>query len=105
MVHLACSAPLELVKLNPLWSLSHSGASIRRARATKLMTAFAPVGSYQMLHRIIADRAQKRHLSFIWYDICQCTGGLLMSPIATVFPASLIFYSALNSRHFAILGQ
>lgn len=106
LAYLACSAPLELVKLSPLWSLSQSGAAIRRVRATKLRTAFAPVGSDQMLHEVIADRAQKCHLSFIcWHDICQSTGGLLMSPIATVFPASLISYSVLNSGHFAVLGQ
>lgn len=103
---LACSAPLELVQLSSLWSLSQSGASIGRARATNLRTAFAPVGSDHMLHGIIADRTQKCHLCFIcWYDICQSTGGRLMSPIATVFPASLISSSVLNSRHFAILGQ
>lgn len=99
LAYLACSAPLELVKLSPLWSLSQSGASIRRAGATKLSSVFAPVGSDQMLQEIFADRAQKCHVPFICcYDICQSTGGPLMSPIASVFPASLISYSVLDSQ-------
>lgn len=105
MAYLACSAPVELVKLSPLWSLSEWSLHWK-GESHKVEDCLCSCGlSNQLLHGIIVDRAPKCHLCFMSrHDICQSTGGQLTSPVTAGFPASLISFGLSNSRHFAILG-